>query len=160
MAQKPDKRPEVVAPLKHNPFAALRAEAAPSGPTHSAPTRDTTKAPSPPGASAAAPAPEPATSARAATTSAPAATPPAAGKGPARAVVRMERKGRGGKEVTIIDKLELAPAAREQWLKALKQSLGTGGVLEGEDLVLQGDHRDRAAAWLEARGVRKVTVAR
>lgn len=159
MAQKPDKRPEGVSPLKHNPFAALRAEAAPSAPPPATPARAATTAASPPMASGpvaalavapAAPAP----------THAPAATTAAAGKGPARAVVRMERKGRGGKEVTIIDKLELAPAAREQWLKALKQSLGTGGVLEGEDLVLQGDHRDRAAAWLEARGVRKVTVAR
>lgn len=158
MAQKPDKRPEGVSPLKHNPFAALRAEAAPSAPPPATPARDTT-APSPPGASARPSAPAVAPAAQA-PTHAPAATTPAAGKGPARAVVRMERKGRGGKEVTIIDKLELAPAAREQWLKALKQSLGTGGVLEGEDLVLQGDHRDRAAAWLEARGVRKVTVAR
>ncbi|MBP6840365.1 MAG: translation initiation factor, partial [Kofleriaceae bacterium] len=30
---------------------------------------------------------------------------PAAAKGPARAVVRLERKGRGGKEVTVVDKL-------------------------------------------------------
>jgi translation initiation factor 1 len=158
MAQKPDKRPEGVSPLKHNPFAALRAEAAPSAPPPTVPVREPT-APSAPRPSAGPSAPEAAPAARA-TTTPPATTPPAAGKGPARAVVRMERKGRGGKEVTIIDKLELAPAAREQWLKALKQSLGTGGVLEGEDLVLQGDHRDRAAAWLEARGVRKVTVAR
>lgn len=159
MAQKPDKRPEGVSPLKHNPFAALRAEAAPSAPPPATPAGAATTAASPPMASGpvAAPAVAPAAPAP---THAPAATTPTAGKGPARAVVRMERKGRGGKEVTIIDKLELAPAAREQWLKALKQSLGTGGVLEGEDLVLQGDHRDRAAAWLEARGVRKVTVAR
>ena len=36
-----------------------------------------------------------------------AAAPP---KGPARAVVRLERAGRGGKEVTVVDHLEL-PAA-------------------------------------------------
>ena len=30
-------------------------------------------------------------------------------KGPARAVVRMERKGRGGKEVTVVEQLELRP---------------------------------------------------
>lgn len=160
MAQKPDKRPEGVSPLKHNPFAALRAEAAPSAPPPEAPARAPTTAARPAVASGASATQEAAPAAARAPTTAAAATPPAAGKGPARAVVRMERKGRGGKEVTIIDKLELAPAAREQWLKALKQSLGTGGVLEGEDLVLQGDHRDRAAAWLEARGVRKVTVAR
>ena len=34
---------------------------------------------------------------------------------PARAVVRLERKGRGGKEVTIISHLALKPNDREVW---------------------------------------------
>lgn len=79
-------------------------------------------------------------------------------KGPARAVVRMERKGRGGKEVTVVEHLELPAPQREVWLKALKNSLGCGGVVEGDALVLQGDQRERLPALLEARGVRKVTV--
>ncbi|MFP2957961.1 translation initiation factor [Myxococcus sp. 1LA] len=79
-------------------------------------------------------------------------------KGPARAVVRMERKGRGGKEVTVVEHLELPAAQREVWLKALKNSLGCGGVVEDDTLVLQGDQRERLPALLEARGVRKVTV--
>ncbi|QSQ13030.1 translation initiation factor [Myxococcus landrumensis] len=79
-------------------------------------------------------------------------------KGPARAVVRMERKGRGGKEVTVVEHLELPAPQREVWLKALKNSLGCGGVVEGDALVLQGDQRERLPSLLEARGVRKVTV--
>ncbi|WP_338863705.1 translation initiation factor [Myxococcus stipitatus] len=79
-------------------------------------------------------------------------------KGPARAVVRMERKGRGGKEVTVVEHLELPEPQREVWLKALKNSLGCGGVVEGDALVLQGDQRERLPSLLEARGVRKVTV--
>ncbi|WP_224372078.1 translation initiation factor [Hyalangium versicolor] len=79
-------------------------------------------------------------------------------KGPARAVVRMERKGRGGKEVTVVEQLGLPSAEREVWLKALKGALGCGGVVEEESLVLQGDQRDRLPALLEARGVRRVTV--
>ena len=82
----------------------------------------------------------------------------AAPRAPAKAVVRLERAGRRGKEVTVIEHLELTPADREAWLKALKSSLGCGGVLEDEALVLQGDHRDRAAKWLTARGVKKVSV--
>jgi translation initiation factor 1 len=78
----------------------------------------------------------------------------------ARAVVRIERAGRGGKDVTVIEQLSLSPTDRNRWLKALKTSLGCGGVVEGESLVLQGDHRDRLPALLTARGVRKVTVAR
>ncbi|WP_164015897.1 translation initiation factor [Pyxidicoccus trucidator] len=79
-------------------------------------------------------------------------------KGPARAVVRMERKGRGGKEVTVVEHLELPVPQREVWLKALKNSLGCGGVVEDDALMLQGDQRERLPALLEARGVRKVTV--
>ena len=78
--------------------------------------------------------------------------------GPARAVVRMERSGRGGKEVTVIEHLGLPPMEREKWVKALKGSLGCGGLVEGENLVLQGDHRKRVPALLTARGVRKVTI--
>ncbi|SRR5258706_16075787 len=80
-------------------------------------------------------------------------------KAPARAVVRIERKDRGGKTVTVIEKLELPYNQREGWMTELKSGLGCGGRVEGDALVLQGDQRDRAAAWLTARGVRRVTVA-
>src|SRR5688572_13745131 len=71
----------------------------------------------------------------AAPTPAPTATP----KGPARAVVRIERKGRGGKEVTIVEKLGLKEADLERWCKELKQALGCGGAVDGDMIVLQGD---------------------
>jgi translation initiation factor 1 len=75
---------------------------------------------------------------------------------PARAVVRLERKGRGGKEATVVEKLALPPAALAEWADALKRALGCGGGVEEDALVLQGDQRERAARWLEGRGVRKV----
>jgi translation initiation factor 1 len=75
-----------------------------------------------------------------------------------RAVVRMERSGRGGKEVTVIEHMALSPKEREDWLKALKAGLGCGGVIEGSNLVLQGDQRKRVPKLLEARGVKKVTI--
>ena len=84
---------------------------------------------------------------------------PAGKPPPARAVVRMERAGRGGRTVTVVEKLELRPAELETWLGDLKRALGCGGVVEGAALVLQGDTRERVGAWLTARGVKKVTVA-
>src|SRR5215470_7377749 len=85
--------------------------------------------------------------------------PPGEGpKPPARAVVRMERKGRGGKEVTVVDKLGLRPAELEAWCHDLKQALGCGGSVDGDLIVLQGDLRARLPAVLTARGVAKVTV--
>ena len=78
--------------------------------------------------------------------------------GPARAVVRMERKQRRGKEVTVIDKLELRPADLETWCRELKKALGCGGAVEDGMIVLQGDLRQRLPELLTARGVGKVTI--
>jgi translation initiation factor 1 len=75
-----------------------------------------------------------------------------------RAVVRLERSGRGGKQVTVVDHLDLAVAERERWLKELKAALGCGGSLEGDALMFQGDQRMRLRDLLRARGVKRVTL--
>ena len=91
-------------------------------------------------------------------TSTPGAKAKPAPKGPAKAVVRIERKGRGGKDATIVEQLGLSASELDVWLKALKTQLGCGGAVEGDNLVLQGDLRKRIGPLLEARGVRKVVV--
>jgi translation initiation factor 1 len=84
---------------------------------------------------------------------------PAPVRGPARAVVRYERKGRGGKEATVIEQLGLAEAELETWCRELKRALGCGGAVEGAAIALAGDQRRRLPGLLEARGVRRVTVS-
>ncbi|MDP1915273.1 MAG: translation initiation factor [Myxococcales bacterium] len=80
-------------------------------------------------------------------------------KAPPKAVVRMERAGRNGKEVTVIEQLALSPKDRETWLKLLKGALGCGGTIEDEGaLVIQGDHRERVAEWLKKQGVKQISV--
>jgi translation initiation factor 1 len=88
--------------------------------------------------------------------SAPPPPKPAAKPPPARAVVRIERKGRGGKEATVIEKLGLPPRELAAWADALKRSLGCGGAVEGDAIAVQGDQRERVRKWLEAKGVAKV----
>ena len=77
---------------------------------------------------------------------------------PKRAVVRYERSGRGGKEVTVIEQLGLKEAELQTWLKQLKAALGCGGSIENDSIMLQGDHRKRLPAILKDRGVRKTIV--
>jgi translation initiation factor 1 len=89
----------------------------------------------------------------------PSVVPVAKPRGVARAVVRMERAGRGGKEVTVVDHLGLPAEEMAQWLKGLKSSLGCGGAVEADAIVLQGDQRKRLPALLSARGVKRVTVS-
>ena len=92
---------------------------------------------------------------------APASDPPAAPDGldlatQPKLVLRMERKGRGGKTVTLIEKLRADDAGRAALAKRVAKALGTGCRVEGEVLVVQGDVRERLGTWLRAQGVRKV----
>ncbi len=90
--------------------------------------------------------------------SAPARPAPAGRPAPARAVVRLEKKGRRGKEVTVVEQLSLPSEDMQAWLAELRRTLGCGGAEEEGALVLQGDHRRRVEAFLRARGVARVSV--
>lgn len=83
---------------------------------------------------------------------------PSRPRAPERAVIRRERKGRGGKDVTCVELRGLPDAALPEWLTALKRALGCGGAVEGGALVLQGDQRERVRAWLAEQGVRKISL--
>ncbi len=67
-------------------------------------------------------------------------------------VVRLSREkgGRGGKTVTVVRGL---PAADLETQAAdLKRLCGAGGTLRDGAIEIQGDHRDRIAGHLRARG--------
>ncbi len=66
--------------------------------------------------------------------------------------ISRDRKGRGGKTVTVISGLQHDPATLEKLLRMLKQHCGAGGTLKGTDLEIQGDHREAVAAKLETLG--------
>ena len=71
-------------------------------------------------------------------------------------VCRLQRKGYGGKTVTVVTGVE---SGREPLTKLLKKQLGTGVRIDEDALVLQGDQRERAARWFESQGVKKVVRA-
>ncbi len=57
--------------------------------------------------------------------------------------VRLERKGRRGKSVSVIEGVLSPKLGKEALLKHLKNKLGSGGTLQGDLLEIQGDQRDR-----------------
>lgn len=72
-------------------------------------------------------------------------------------ILRMERKGRGGKTVTVVEGLEgLNPDAMEELSRRLRKMLGVGSSIEGTAVVFQGDQRDRLHEWFTQTGVRRV----
>ena len=74
-----------------------------------------------------------------------------------RLVVRRERKGHGGKTVTVVDGRGLPPAALDTVARAMRKALGCGSWVDDGRVVLQGDRPDAAAAWLTRQGARQVT---
>lgn len=79
--------------------------------------------------------------------------------GVGKVVLRKERKGRGGRTVTLIEGVDdFAEPLLEELASQLKKALGTGATLEEGTVVLQGDQRDRANQWLSERGVKKIVV--
>ncbi|MCS6814836.1 MAG: translation initiation factor [Cyanobacteria bacterium] len=66
--------------------------------------------------------------------------------------IRVERKGRGGKTVSVIEGLQLPSASLAILLKQLKSHCGSGGTAKDGTIELQGDHRQKLALWLEQRG--------
>ncbi len=71
-----------------------------------------------------------------------------------KAVLRLERKGRGGKTVTIIEKLAVSDNDLKTLCKELKQKCGTGGTVKEHHIELQGDFREKVRLQLSSCGYR------
>jgi translation initiation factor 1 len=85
---------------------------------------------------------------------APSPKPAAPAGAPATVVrVRLERQGRGGKTVTVVEGLPGHPEAIEQVARRLKTACGAGGTTKGRVVEIQGDHRDRVVATLSTLGL-------
>lgn len=127
----PESEPQPGPSLRHNPFAALKGASAGSSLENAAP----------------APMHEPEREKR--------AKPVGAQPKPvvhAAIVVRREKKGRGGKAVTLAEGAGLAGHDLEALARELAKSLGAGARVEDGAIVVQGEQTDRLVAQLEQRG--------
>jgi len=68
------------------------------------------------------------------------------------AKLRMEKKGRAGKTVTVVDGLPSNAAFLKNLCSELKRACGTGGAVADAAIELQGDLRDRVRDVLEKKG--------
>lgn len=67
-------------------------------------------------------------------------------------LITYERKGRGGKQATIISGFECDDEGLRDIASTLKQRLATGGSARGGEILVQGDRRADAAALLRSMG--------
>lgn len=68
--------------------------------------------------------------------------------------VSREKQGRGGKLVTVVRGLPLAPEALHALGKRLRTACGAGGTVKEGVLEIQGDHVERVLALLTEQGQR------
>ena len=67
------------------------------------------------------------------------------------AKLRVEKKGRGGKTVTVVFGLPRNEAFLKELGQQLKRACGTGGAVLEDGIELQGDMRDRVREILVAK---------
>lgn len=69
-------------------------------------------------------------------------------------IIRLDRKGRGGKSVTLVEGIQMPREEMKTFLKQLKAKLGTGGAVKDSSIEIQGEHCDKIITILEKLGYR------
>lgn len=69
--------------------------------------------------------------------------------------VRLDKKQRGGKTVTLIEGLQMSDQKLEDMSRQLKTHCGGGGSAKNREIIIQGDHRDKIVQWLIKKGFSK-----
>ena len=70
--------------------------------------------------------------------------------------IRIEKKGRGGKSVTVIYNLGMDKAAAKDLKKSLSSRLSVGSTLKEGRIELQGDHVAKCIEMLNSLGLKAV----
>ncbi len=70
--------------------------------------------------------------------------------------VRLDKKHRAGKAVTLVEGFIGKEVEREELGKKLKTFCGTGGSVKDGEIIVQGDNRDKVLQWLQKNGFKNV----
>lgn len=73
-------------------------------------------------------------------------------KQPEPVVLKIDKNGRAGRTVTLVDGLRMHPEGKTELLSKFKKRCGAGGTIKDGKLEIQGDQRNILKAELEANG--------
>jgi translation initiation factor 1 len=66
--------------------------------------------------------------------------------------VLLDKSGRAGKQVTVVNGFVGSTADLEALTKTLKTKCGVGGSAKDGEIIVQGDQRDKVMQWLLKNG--------
>ncbi len=69
--------------------------------------------------------------------------------------IKLDAKQRAGKVVTLVQGFEGKAADLEELSKKLKSYCGTGGSVKENEIIVQGDNREKIVSWLLKQGYLK-----
>jgi len=69
--------------------------------------------------------------------------------------VRMDAKHRGGKTVTLIEGFSGTNSDLEKLGREIKSYCATGGSAKNNEIIIQGDNREKIFQWLVKKGYKK-----
>jgi translation initiation factor 1 len=69
--------------------------------------------------------------------------------------LRLDAKQRAGKVVTLVQGFEGKEVDIEDLGRKLKSFCGTGGSVKNNEIIIQGDNRDKILGWLIKQGFTK-----
>ena len=72
-----------------------------------------------------------------------------------RLLITLDKKQRGGKTVSLIKGFSMKESEIEELAKSLKSFCGSGGASKNNEIIIQGDHREKMLQWLLKNGYRK-----
>lgn len=69
--------------------------------------------------------------------------------------IKLDKKHRGGKVVSLVDGFSLSKDETDRIAKELKTLCGSGGSAKSDEIIIQGDHREKILQWFIQNGFKK-----